>query len=74
MFYRAFRFVASVLLRLFFRLEPPVDPQLALQAEGEGVAVADLDPTRIAAVRTQLPALTHRRCQPSDPVELIRAG
>jgi len=47
---------------------------LALQAEGEGVVVADLDPTRIAAVRTQLPALTHRRCQPSDPVELIRAG
>jgi glycerol-3-phosphate O-acyltransferase/dihydroxyacetone phosphate acyltransferase len=34
MFYRAFRFVASVLLRLFFRLEAPVDPQLALQAEG----------------------------------------
>jgi deaminated glutathione amidase len=34
---------------------------LAVQAEGEGVVMAELDPKRIAAVRTQLPALTHRR-------------
>jgi nitrilase len=35
---------------------------LAVLAEGEGVVVADLDPARIQAVRTQLPALSHRRC------------
>lgn len=34
---------------------------LALVEEGEGIAMADLDPARIAAVRAQLPALTHRR-------------
>ncbi|MCK6425245.1 MAG: carbon-nitrogen hydrolase family protein [Burkholderiaceae bacterium] len=34
---------------------------LAVQPEGEGVVCADLDPARIAAVRRQLPALTHRR-------------
>jgi nitrilase len=34
---------------------------LAVQAEGEGVVLADLDPARIAAVRAQLPALGHRR-------------
>jgi predicted amidohydrolase len=34
---------------------------LAVQAEGEGVVVADVDPARIAQVRTQLPALGHRR-------------
>ena len=41
-----------------------VDPWgevLALQAEGEGVVLAELDPERIAAVRRQLPALRHRR-------------
>jgi predicted amidohydrolase len=41
-----------------------VDPWgevLALQDEGEGVAMAQLDPQRIADVRRQLPALTHRR-------------
>jgi nitrilase len=35
---------------------------LAVKAEGEGVVMAELDPARIAAVRAQLPALTHRRC------------
>ena len=34
---------------------------LALHPEGEAVVLAELDPERIAAVRRQLPALTHRR-------------
>ena len=34
---------------------------LAVQAEGEGVVLAELDPARLAAVREQLPALSHRR-------------
>ncbi len=41
-----------------------VDPWgevLAVRAEGEGVVIADLEPARIAAVRQQLPALSHRR-------------
>ncbi len=41
-----------------------VDPWgevLALQAEGEGVVLASVDPARQAEVRTQLPALRHRR-------------
>jgi nitrilase len=41
-----------------------VDPWgevLALLESGEGVAMAQLDPARIAEVRAQLPALTHRR-------------
>jgi predicted amidohydrolase len=41
-----------------------VDPWgevLAVVQEGEGIAMAELDPARIAAVRAQLPALTHRR-------------
>jgi nitrilase len=41
-----------------------VDPWgevLACVPEGEGVAVAQLDPARIAQVREQLPALQHRR-------------
>jgi deaminated glutathione amidase len=41
-----------------------VDPWgevLALQAEGEGVVLATVDAQRLAAVRTQLPALCHRR-------------
>jgi deaminated glutathione amidase len=29
--------------------------------EGEGVVLADIDPHRIRQVRTQLPALAHRR-------------
>ena len=40
-----------------------VDPWgevLAVQPEGEGVVLAELDCARIAAVRAQLPALTHR--------------
>ena len=40
-----------------------VDPWgevLAVRDEGAGVVIADIDPARIAAVRTQLPALTHR--------------
>jgi nitrilase len=42
-----------------------VDPWgevLNVLPEGEGVVMAEVDPARIAAVRTQLPALTHRRC------------
>ncbi len=41
-----------------------VDPWgevLAVQAEGEGVVVAEVDPARLAQVRQQLPALAHRR-------------
>ena len=41
-----------------------VDPWGEVQAvreEGEGVVLAELDPGRIAEVRTQLPALSHRR-------------
>jgi nitrilase len=42
-----------------------VDPwgeRLSQRAEdGEGVVLADLDAARLSAVRTQLPALTHRR-------------
>ena len=34
---------------------------LAVQAEGEGVVLADLSRERIAEVRSQLPALAHRR-------------
>ena len=34
---------------------------LAVQPEGEGVVLADLDLERLAAVRSQLPALAHRR-------------
>lgn len=42
-----------------------VDPWgevLAVRPEGEGVVIAELDTARIAEVRSQLPALTHRRC------------
>lgn len=35
---------------------------LAQQAEGPGVVLADISHERIAEVRTQLPALKHRRC------------
>lgn len=41
-----------------------VDPWgevLDVLPEGEGIVVAELDPARIAQVRTQLPALAHRR-------------
>jgi nitrilase len=34
---------------------------LAVQAEGEGVVMAEVDPARIAQVREQLPALAHRK-------------
>ena len=34
---------------------------IAVLPEGEGVVVAELNPERIAQVRAQLPALTHRR-------------
>ncbi len=34
---------------------------LAVRPEGEGVVLAELDPAHLAAVRQQLPALTHRR-------------
>ncbi len=40
-----------------------VDPWgsiVAMKEEGTGVVVGDVDPSRIAEVRTQLPALTHR--------------
>jgi deaminated glutathione amidase len=33
---------------------------LAVLPEGEGVVLAEIDPARLAAVRTQLPALQHR--------------
>jgi nitrilase len=42
-----------------------VDPWgevLAVRPEGEGVVLAELDAARIAEVRAQLPALSHRRC------------
>ena len=42
-----------------------VDPWgevLGVLPEGEGVVMAEMDRERIAAVRTQLPALEHRRC------------
>ncbi len=41
-----------------------VDPWgevLAVQAEGEGVVLAELDPARLADLRARLPALRHRR-------------
>jgi len=41
-----------------------VDPWgevLAVRAEGEGVVLAEFDAARLVAVRTQLPALAHRR-------------
>jgi deaminated glutathione amidase len=41
-----------------------VDPWgevLAMRAEGEGVVLAEVDAQRLASVRTQLPALGHRR-------------
>jgi len=41
-----------------------VDPWgevVSVLAEGEGVVLADVDPARIASVRTQLPAIEHRR-------------
>jgi nitrilase len=34
---------------------------LAVQAEGEGVVIGEVDPARIAQVREQLPALKHRK-------------
>ena len=34
---------------------------LACREDGEGVAIADLDASRLAEVRQQLPALAHRR-------------
>ncbi|MFO1326099.1 MAG: carbon-nitrogen hydrolase family protein [Rubrivivax sp.] len=40
---------------------------LAVQAEGEGVVMAELDPARIAQVRVQLPALQHRRLSSAPP-------
>ncbi|MBC7844470.1 MAG: carbon-nitrogen hydrolase family protein [Gemmatimonadaceae bacterium] len=45
-----------------------VDPWgdvLACLDEGEGVVLATIDPVRIAAVRSQLPALAHRKLQGS---------
>ena len=43
-----------------------VDPWgevLDMLPEGEGVIVAEMTRARIDAVRTQLPALEHRRCR-----------
>ena len=45
-----------------------VDPWgqvVAVQAEGEGVVMAELDPARLASVRSQLPALEHCRVNAS---------
>lgn len=42
-----------------------VDPWgevLAVRPEGEGVVLAEIDAVRVVEVRSQLPALTHRRC------------
>ncbi|MBN8494182.1 MAG: carbon-nitrogen hydrolase family protein, partial [Burkholderiales bacterium] len=47
-----------------------VDPWgevLACQAEGEGVVLAEVDTARRDTVRTQLPALRHRRLHPPGP-------
>ena len=41
MFYRVFRSIASLALRLFFELEPPVDPHRALETEGPVVFVGN---------------------------------
>lgn len=41
MFYRAFRAVASLVLRLFFRLEVPVDPAGGLAVEGPVIYVGN---------------------------------
>lgn len=41
MFYRAFRAVAALALRLFFRLEPAVDPTRALALEGPVIFVGN---------------------------------
>jgi nitrilase len=41
-----------------------VDPWgevMAMRAEGEGVVLAEIDAERLTNVRTQLPALSHRR-------------
>ena len=40
---------------------------LAVQAEGEGVVLAEFDPARLASVRAQLPSLEHRRVGASVP-------
>jgi nitrilase len=34
---------------------------MAMRAEGEGVVLAEIDAERLTNVRTQLPALSHRR-------------
>jgi nitrilase len=49
---------------------------LACVQEGPAVVVADLDPARIAAVRTSLPALRHRRLQtrPGSPPPVPQPG
>jgi 1-acyl-sn-glycerol-3-phosphate acyltransferase len=41
MFYRAFRAVVSLVLRLFFRLEPPVDPHGGLALDGPVIYVGN---------------------------------
>ncbi|GMU61645.1 MAG: hypothetical protein AMXMBFR34_34080 [Myxococcaceae bacterium] len=41
MFYRAFRAVAALVLRLFFRLEPPEDPQAGLAQDGPVIYVGN---------------------------------
>lgn len=41
MFYRAFRFVMSLLLRNFFRVEPVVDPSRALETDGAVIYVGN---------------------------------
>jgi nitrilase len=46
---------------------------LAVRDEGEGVVMADIDPSRIAAVRTQLPALGHRRSDLAPPQGAARS-
>lgn len=41
MFYRAFRAISSLALRLFFQIETPVDPHRALQTQGPVVFVGN---------------------------------
>lgn len=41
MFYRAFRALASLALRLFFRIEEPIDPTSALKLEGPVIFVGN---------------------------------
>jgi nitrilase len=51
---------ASTELRQWYGHDP-WGTVLAECADGEGIAVAEVDPGRVRAVREQLPSLRHRR-------------